>query len=192
MTFIHTPMNHGVYMTLIITLLVFATYTSFIFLFCKDNKNNSECLFHRLLALCILLIVIYLSVHRDTFLPFIGETVFPFTLVKDVTFKSHQDTVSKTVHVDAPDGTKVAFWASMPNNNVEPNVEPNIEPTPEKAYDHYQNSGITLVKNNQAVLTVKKPAAYNIPPFHKTLEKHIHYRVIYTNGMLSEIHTVRV
>ena len=105
-----------------------------------------------MLSLVVLLIVVYLAVHRDTFVPFIGETVFPFTLIKDTTFIKTHGTVSKTVHIDAPDGTKVAYRASMPNTHEEPD--------PQVAYNKYQNSGVTTVKKNQAILTVSCPAAY--------------------------------
>jgi len=183
MTFIHTPMKPAVYMTMIIILLVFATYVSLLFLFCRTNNDSTECLFHRLLALLVLIIVVYLALHRDTFVPFIGETVFPFTLVKDPTFVS-QGNVKKTIYVNAPDGTKVAYWASMPNAEVVKN--------PETAYKQYQNAGVTTVKNGQATLTLNCPSQYRIPPFNKKLEKHVHYRIITTNGMISEIHTVKV
>jgi hypothetical protein len=177
-------MNHTAYMACIIILLVFATYVSLLFLFCKNDQNNAECLFHRLLALIVLLIVVYLAVHRDTFVPFIGETVFPFILVKENTFTNSNGAISKTINVDAPDGTKVAYWASMPDSKV--------VPTPQVAYDNYENSGVTTVKKGQATLTVSCPSQYKIPPFNKKLEKHIHYRIIHTNGMISEIHTVKV
>lgn len=182
MTFIRSPMNPGVYMGMILVLLVFVTYVSIMFLFCKPNNDATECLFHRLLAVLMLIIVIYLSLHRDTFLPFLGETVFPFTLVKDITHG--QGSVSKTIHVDAPDGTKVAYWAAMTNNKVEPN--------PQIAYNQYKNSGITSVKNGQATLTIDCPASYKVPPFNKQIKKHVHYRIIHTNGMISEVHTVGV
>ena len=183
MSFILAPMNPGVYMAAILILLVFATYVSVLFLFCKTSQDDSECLFHRLLAILILFIVIYLSVHRDTFLPFIGETVFPFTLVKDVTHSSRGN-ITKTIKIDAPEGTKVAYWASMPNNAVQVN--------PQIAYDRYANSGVTTVKDGKVTFRVDCPSLYRVPPFNETLEKHIHYRIINTNGMISEVHTVRV
>ena len=175
-------MNPGVYMAMILILLVFAIYVSIQFLFCRSDDDATECLFHRILAIIILVIVVYLSVHRDTFLPFIGESVFPFTLIKDSTHA--YGNVSKTVQIDAPDGTKVAYWAAMSNNTVEAN--------PEIAYDHYQNSGVTTVKNGKATLTVNCPAQYRVSPFNTKLHKHIHYRIININGMISEIHTVKV
>ena len=183
MTFIHSPMNPGVYMAAILILLVFATYVSILFLFCKTSQDDSECLFHRLLAIFILFIVIYLGVHRDTFLPFIGETVFPFTLVKDDT-RSSRTSISKTVNVNAPDGTKVAYWASMPNNAIQVN--------PQIAYDRYANSGVTSVKDGKVTFYVDCPSQYRVPPFNEVLEKHIHYRIINTNGMISEVHTVKL
>ena len=73
MTFIHTPMNKGLYMASILILLVFAIYVSLLFLFCRSSSDESECVFHKLLAVLILFIVVYLGLHRDTFLPFIGE-----------------------------------------------------------------------------------------------------------------------
>lgn len=182
MTFIHTPMNPGVYMGMILIVLVFSIYVSILFLFCKSSDDETECLFHRLLAILVLIIVIYLALHRDTFLPFLGETVFPYTLVKDTIHGS--GSVSKTIYVDVPDGTKVAYWAAMPGNKIEPN--------PHIAYNQYKNSGVTTVKNGQATMSVDCPATYRVPRYNEQLLKHIHYRIIHTNGMISEVHTVKV
>jgi hypothetical protein len=182
MTFIITPMNRGVYMASILILLVFAVYVSILFLFSRDWENQAECLFHRILGLIILIIVVYLSAHRDTFLPFIGETVFPYTLIKDATIT--RGNVTKTIAVNEPNGTKVAYWAAMPDNKVDSN--------PQIAYDNYANVGIAIVNEGQAALNVNCPAQYKVPPFNKTLERHIHYRIIYKNGMVSEVHTVKV
>ena len=182
MTFIKTPMNKGAHMACMLILLVFAIYVSLLFLFYRNCENTAECMFHRLLGILILIIVIYLAAHRDTFLPFIGETVFPYTLIKDVTLG--RGSVSKTINVDAPNGTKVAYWAAMPDNKVDSN--------PQLAYDSYANSGVASVNNGQAVLSVNCPAQYKIPPFNETLERHIHYRIIHKDGLISEIHTVKV
>jgi hypothetical protein len=185
MTFIRSPMKPEVYMIAIIVVIVFCIYTSLLFLFCsnKYTLNDNTILFNRILAILILFVVTYLAVHRDTFLPFLGETVFPFTLVKAGNHFSHGN-VSKTIHVDAPNGTKVVYWAAKPDNKVDAN--------PKIAYDDYSNSGVTLVQNGEAKLTINCPAQYKVPPFNETLEKHVHYRIIYTNGMISEVHTVRV
>ena len=182
MTFIITPMNKGAHMACVLILFVFAIYVSIIFLFYRDCENTAECLFHRLLGIIIIVIVMYLAAHRDTFLPFIGEAVFPYTLIKDSSIA--RGNVSKTVKVDAPNGTKVAYWAAMPDNKV--------DSSPQIAYDNYANSGVTSVNNGEALLSVNCPAKYKIPPFNNTLERHIHYRVIHKDGMISEVYTVKV
>ena len=187
MSFIQTPINPGVYMIMIIAVFVFAIYVSILFLFRRTN----ECLFHRILAILTIGIVVYLSVHRDTFLPFLGKTVFPFTLVKD-SDPIPNGNVSTTVYVDAPNDTKIAYWAAMPNSTNK------VESNPQIAYDNYINASVTSVKNGQATLTIYCPAQYKVPmnpfssSFNKTLEKHIHYRIIYTNGMISQIYTKKV
>ncbi len=185
MSLVTSPMNPGLYMAMILIVLVFSVYVSILFLFCKNGHSQTECLFHRILSIIVLGIVAYLSVHRDTFLPFLGETVFPFTLVKD-TNNIVKGTVSKTVNIDSPDGTKVAYWAAITDSNSKPKNNYKI------AYENYANSSVASVKNGQVTLTVNCPSQYKVPPFNETLKKHIHYRIIHTNGMISEVHTVKI
>jgi hypothetical protein len=115
MTFIIKPMNKSVHMACIIILLVFAIYVSVLFLFYRNCENETECMFHRLLGILILAIVAYVAAHRDTFLPFIGEAVFPYTLIKDATVP--RGSVSKTIKVSAPYFYKIIILNYGPDEN---------------------------------------------------------------------------
>lgn len=139
----------------------------------------------RVAALVVLVAAVWLAVHRDTYLPFLAPTALPHSLIidPDNDIRTVKSNVHTTVKVDAPDGTKVAFWGALPSNEV--------KPSPQDAYSDYSNAGVTLVQNGMASISFFCPAKYTVP-WGKTLDRHIHYRVINKSGMISEVKTVFV
>ena len=134
----------------------------------------------KMIYIIIGLSAIYLSLKRDVYLPFLGETVYPCDqLVNKI---PDDATVAMTVRV--PAGAKVVYWASEHSKDLD------VAENPWKAYLNYSNSGVTTADaNGNAVLKVREPTAYRVPLKGK-IEKHIHYRYCGSPGMLSEIHTV--
>jgi hypothetical protein len=124
--------------------------------------------------------VIFLMTDRDTFLPFLGEAVFPKSLLEQKTPTGADTTVQ--LPLSMPDGTLVVYWAAEPSNKSP--VE-----DPWKAYQGYSNAGVATVAQGTATLSVRKPSAYAIPS-GRTLKPHIHYRIMLDNGMLSNVRTL--
>jgi hypothetical protein len=138
-------------------------------------------LFERIIYILVGIATIYLLFDRNTYLPFLGDTVFPCPQLAD---KMPTDaTVSVTVQV--PPGAKVVYWAAEHSEDMA------VAPNPWVAYLNYENTGVvTADPQGHAVLKVREPQQYKIPHQLKTINKHIHYRFCQTPGMLSAVHTV--
>lgn len=129
---------------------------------------------------CIASLVVLSS--RTSYLPFLGEAVFPSSLLKD-TMTPADATVDIDV-VASPGATHVAFWASEPNSS-------GVVKNPWKAYGSYTNSGIARVESNgHATIRIRCPSRYAIRG--KVLPRHVHYRDVYPSGILGEIKTAQV
>jgi len=126
------------------------------------------------------LAAIALMFHRDTYLPFLGETVMPCSVLAEKT----PDGADTTVHVTVEPGAKVLFWASEPG--MEPLQHVN---TWQEAYLKFANAGVTTADSSgRATLRVRQPQAY-IVPLKGTLQPHVHYRVCRGGGMMDPVQT---
>lgn len=131
-----------------------------------------------IVSACIASLVLVSS--RTSYLPFLGEAVFPSSLLKE---PSDPADATVTVEVDAGRGaTHVAFWASESKGYVVKN--------PWDAYDQYSNSGISVVKGGKATLNVRCPAQYAVRG--RVLPRHVHFRDIYPSGIVGEVKTAQV
>ncbi len=120
--------------------------------------------------------IVLLGMEIQTFLPFLGETVFPFTLIPET--KNVGDT---TITIKVTPNTKVAYWSSLPSTDENPPVV--------KAYGDYSNAGVsTSDKDGHAILTFNKGTGYTVPS-GKFIKPHIHYREL--NGEYSMIGPVK-
>lgn len=125
---------------------------------------------------------LYLAVNRDFYLPFLGKAVLPPSVLKDT--NKPVDQFCKLVKVDAKDAVKVVYWAADPGNEV--------GSSPQEAYGEFMNSGVADVQNGEAVLVIHCPQTYKVKKFgiyNKELSKHVHYRLVNKNGMMSEVKT---
>lgn len=130
----------------------------------------------------LITMVIFMMTDRDTFLPFLGESVFPKSLLEP----KKPSGADKEIPVEvkgAPDGTLVVYWAA------EPSVAKTPIEDPWKAYQGYGNAGVVMVSQGTAMLSVRAPASYTVPS-GKVLKPHVHYRIVLDNGMLSNVRTV--
>jgi len=166
----------GIYMISISIILIFTLYQAIYIIV----NNNAHILF-KLFSIIVLIAAIYIGVQRDTYLPFLGRTAFPLSLLKNISDQKAGDIVVKIV-VDAPDNAKVIYWASKPSDKVISN--------PKDAYDGSENVGVALVKNKEATFYLACPSSYNVPM--KNLKPHVHYRVVLSKGMLDSVKTVAV
>jgi len=117
--------------------------------------------------------------NRDTYLPFLGESVFPCSVLPDQVPAG----ATREVKVRAEPGAKVVYWASEPSDGGD-------VPNYQGAYREYQNAGVATADNSGvAVLKVREPQAYNVP-IRGRLESHIHFRVCGPQGFVGRIKTV--
>ncbi len=161
---------------MIVIILLFALQQSIYVLI--DSKS----VFYKIIAFIVFVSVVYLGFQRNTYLPFLGPSVVPHSLLKDSNdFK--KGALKTTLTLDVPNNTKVIYWASQPSKTV-------IE-DPFTAYRDFSNAGIATVVEKKAELYVDCPSSYKVPG-GRTLKPHIHYRAIYPNGIAGSVQTVYI
>lgn len=131
------------------------------------------------IGLIYVVVSIMILVKRDTFLPFLGEMAFPKSLLKPTTPKDSNGSVK--VRLQVPNGTPVVYWASESSSTTFED--------PWKAYQDYENAGVTLVQGGLAEFKFRYPASYYVPSGF-LIKQHVHFRVMQSNGMLSNVKTV--
>lgn len=128
-----------------------------------------------LVSACSALVV--LMTNRTTYLPFLGETVFPSPVLNHA-----REPADATVSVEVPalpGATHVVFWASDVGTGVSKN--------PWVAYKNYDNSGVVKVHDGKATLRLRCPARYTVRG--KVLPRHVHYRSIFPSGIVGKVET---
>ena len=132
------------------------------------------------------LATLYIGFRRDTYLPFLGETVMPCSLLEEQT-PEHAD-AQVNVSGLVP-GAKVLFWAAERNES-----EPESRGLAKikdwrRAYLAFANAGVTTAdEGGHAVLRVRTPQPYTVP-LKGRLEAHVHWRVCRDGGMLGPVET---
>jgi uncharacterized membrane protein YuzA (DUF378 family) len=132
------------------------------------------------------LAAIHLAIKRDSYLSFLGWMAFPVSLLK----VSQPANSNVQIDVDVKPGVvKVLYWAANPSSSNGKVVE-----TPQEAYKHTENVGVAQVLDGKATLHFLCPSQYKVGTslFKRTLEKHVHYRMAYANGWLSDVQTLNV
>lgn len=132
---------------------------------------------------------VYLLSKRETFLPFLGESVVPSSLFDEKNNNDLEKLLSDksnsviSLSVYAPNVDKVIWWASKPDDGT-------TSPTYKVAYDEYKNSGVSNVQSDgNAYITLPCPQQYMVN--NKKLPKHLHYREA-SGAMLSEVKTINL
>ena len=127
------------------------------------------------------LCAIVLAFDRTLWLPFLGESVLPSSLVSVTSAKASTNKVD--VHVRP--NVKVAYWSANPGNNPDTPVE--------EAYGKFENSGVVMSDDKGvATLSFEKGTEY-IVPSGKHLKSHVHYRELSGEyGMIGPVQTVFV
>jgi uncharacterized membrane protein YuzA (DUF378 family) len=146
----------------------------------------------RIIYVVVAISALILAFQRDTWLPFLGESVLPGAVLALKT--NSGDT---TVDVKVKSGTKVAYWAAKPESKPESQSEADAKesvdgtvPPVKAAYDDFENSGV-VVANEQGVakLVFNKGTSYVVPSGRK-LESHVHYREFGEDGMMGPVQSV--
>jgi uncharacterized membrane protein YuzA (DUF378 family) len=129
-----------------------------------------------IVGLCVLMVMF----NRDTYLPFLGESVAPCSAFPDRVPPG----ATKEVVVMVRPGAKVIYWASEPAmEGLKAVVDW------KKAYSEFENAGmVTADMQGQARLMIRPPQAYNVP-LGGRLEPHVHYRVCEPKGWMGRVQT---
>jgi len=122
-----------------------------------------------------------LAIKRDTYLPFLGPTAVPCSLIPE-RIPEGADT---TVEVTVTPGTKVLYWAAEPATEGLKKMN-----DWRAAYLKFMNAGVTIAgSDGTAKLSLKNPQPYTVP-WKGRLEPHVHFRVCGENGTMGRIETV--
>lgn len=170
-------LNIILYMIIMFFSLISASY-----ILLDDNCN----IIVRILSIIVLIAVVFLLLKKETYLPFLGVTFIPSNLFVDSQYPNGANINYSVDMKDYEDGTKVIYWASNNTGNIISN--------PYDAYNGFNNSGLSIVKNGKADIRIFCPDKYKINKFFtKTLGKHFHYRIISKNtGFISPVQTFYV
>jgi uncharacterized membrane protein YuzA (DUF378 family) len=137
----------------------------------------------RIVYIIIGLSGLYFIFNRDTFLPFLGHMAFPGYALKVSTPENANLKVKVRAHKDA---IKIVYWGANPDEPGD-----HIIKNPIKAYKDSDNVGVVDVGNDgTATLYFICPQQYKVG--RHVLSKHIHYRSVFDNGMMSPVETVYI
>ena len=121
-----------------------------------------------------------LAFSRDFYLPFLGKTVMPCSILTP----SVPEGADTKMNVHVRPGAKVMYWAAEPTNEDLKGIQ-----DWRKAYLGFRNAGVAVADANGHVeLAVRTPQAYTVPMKGK-LNAHVHYRVCGDDGMVDRVET---
>lgn len=134
----------------------------------------------RLVTVIGLVGAVYVGTNRDFYMPFLGPTVVPTSVLKVGTPMD----ATVAVSVDAPaNATHVMYWAATPS------TMPSDDPM--GAYRGFNNAGVVEVAGGRATLRVACPGTYKVG-WGRLMPRHLHYRYVFSNGALSAVKTASV
>jgi hypothetical protein len=132
--------------------------------------------------------------NRDLYLPFLGSTVLPESLLVattggGVSQKPQPNSILIQLK-NLPPNTKIIYWAAESSDPRDPTVL-----MWNNAYKDFANSGVVMSDvSGFATIMVRKPQEYKVSKFGfpMNIKPHIHYRYVLSKSMLSKIYTVYV
>lgn len=135
----------------------------------------------KIIYFIVALSALYLSVQRDFYLPFLGETVLPCAMFQPRIPVSENPLVYN-IETGEPD-KMIIYWAAYSKDNLVDWKE---------AYGDFSNSGVVLTDQNGVAQVVLRdePGEYYVRKHglrRKKLEPHVHYRICGDDGMLSSV-----
>lgn len=142
----------------------------------------------RILVIFIITACVYMLYKRDTFLPFLGISFMPNTLIVDEKVPPGANLEYVLDMRGYENGTRVIYWAANKTNKI-------IE-DPWEAYKDFHNVGVSQVTNGKATVRIYCPDKYKVNHFgvHTSiLDKHFHYRIVFKDtGMMSPVMTTKI
>lgn len=145
-----------------------------------NNLFKSSLYLDKIIYFSIAVGSIYLAFKRDTWLPFLGNSVLPGAVIP----LSQPTNTNMIVKIKTLPNVKIVYWAAL-NKGDSTNVY--------LAYNNYENSGVVMSdKNGDASLPIMVGSGYTLPN-GKVLPRHVHYRILdYSDnkGMMSKIETI--
>jgi hypothetical protein len=164
---------HAVSAVALVVVAVLAALQSF-------GANVFSSRWARLASVLALVGATYVGLNRDFYMPFLGPTVVPTSVLKLGTPAD----AAVSLSVDAPaKATHVVYWAAGPSTMP--------SPTPIDAYAGFKNAGVVPVAGRRATLRLACPGAYKVG-WGRLLPRHVHYRYVFTNGVMSAVKTAPV
>lgn len=143
-----------------------------------NSLFNTNYSIDKVIYILVALAAISLAICKYTWLPFLGQTVFPKGLL-ELKSPSKYD---KIVPVRTKPNSIIVYWAST--NKNDPNAPVDI------AYGDLTNSGVTKSDNNgNASFNIIEGNSY-IVPWKGKLNKHVHYRIFDDKFILGPVQTV--
>lgn len=131
----------------------------------------------RLVVLIALAGGAYLGLNRDFYMPFLGPTVVPTSLLKLGTPADANVAVS----IDTPpNATHVIYWAAATSTYP--------TDTASAAYEGFKNAGVVEAAGGRATMRVACPGTYRVG-WGRVMPRHVHYRYVFSNGVLSSVRT---
>jgi len=119
--------------------------------------------------------------HRDTYLPFLGQTVVPCSALPEQIPQG----ADASVQVKVTPKSKVLYWAAEPETEGMKKIH-----DWRQAYIKFMNVGVVMSdETGVATLYVRNPQPYTVPWMGR-LEPHVHFRVCGDSGMMGSINTV--
>ena len=138
-------------------------------------------IFARSIYLLVGLSALLVAFNRDTYLPFLGETLVPCSVLQNKTPPG----ATTQIQVSVEPNSKVLYWAAEPETERLQTIQ-----DWRKAYLSYENAGVTTADSDGiATLRVRRPQPYLVP-WKGRLEPHIHFRVCGERGFLNRVKTV--
>jgi hypothetical protein len=135
----------------------------------------------RWLAVFVGAAAVALALRRDTWLPFLGETVLPPSLFREP-FGPRLDTVDVPIRGVSPGASLVVYWASESEDATDPIG----------AYGSFANAGIAKTSDGGiATLRLRCPGRYSVPGGSRP-HRHAHYREVFDDGVLGPVKTATV
>ena len=125
------------------------------------------------------LAAVVLFFRRDTYLPFLGPTIFP---VGALAAKQPQGATQELTVRTIPNA-KVVYWASEPARG---------DPLGDykEAYGAYENAGVAVADaQGDAKLKVRGPPRAYTVPLKGELKPHVHFRIVKENGWAGRVET---
>ena len=138
---------------------------------------NKKLYIDKFIYIIVFICGIYLAFQRNTWLPFLGESVLPSSLVP---LKDKKGNVNIKIEVEP--NVKVAYWSSNPGNNPNINVF--------DAYGKFENSGVVQSNDKgEANISFDRGSEYDVPS-GRHLKSHVHYRILRDSSMMGDIKTI--